>query len=108
VLNEEVNTTPRQRDRHLNRVSRITRWLVVAAAGATGLFTFLLARPQPSAAKATANASGSTAAGSTATTAGSSSAKSSGKSSGKTSSAPKAAPAPKRATRAPQASSGGS
>ena len=41
-------------------------------------------------------------------TAGSSSAKSSGKSSGKTSSAPKAAPAPKRATRAPQASSGGS
>jgi hypothetical protein len=50
-------TTPRQRDRGLNRVSRLTRWCVVGATAATGLFGVLLARPATTSAKSTAETS---------------------------------------------------
>ena len=96
--------TSHQRDRHLDRVTRITRWTVAAAAAATGLFAFLLAQPQASAAKATSTGTAdapSTNLGSTGNTVNSSSSKSSTR---------LQAPAqvPRRSRSVPRASSGGS
>ena len=107
-------TTPRQRDRSLDRVSRITRWSIVGAAAATGLFGFLLARPTATAAKATATGttddqSGVVAgSGATPTTrAGSSGSSSSAGSStsGSTSRSSRTTPQPQAPSQAPQRSS---
>ncbi|MEI7591941.1 MAG: hypothetical protein WCK41_01830 [Actinomycetes bacterium] len=53
-------TTPHQRDHGLGRVSRLTRWVVVVAAAATGVFGFVLARPAPTSANSSSADDGST------------------------------------------------
>ena len=109
-------TTPRQRDRGLDRVSRITRWSIVGATVATGLFGFLLACP-PTTAKATATGTtddqsgAAIGSGSTPTT----QAGSSGSSSGSTNRSSRTTPqlqapsqSPQRSSRPSRATSGGS
>jgi hypothetical protein len=104
-------TSPHQRDRGLDRVSRLTRWGVVIATAATGLFGFLLARPAATARVTTTSATddqGSASLGAAPTT--TAPAASSSKSKTKTTQPQLRAPAqqPQRSSRPPRVTSGGS
>ena len=109
-------TTPRERDHGLNRASRVTRWFAVAAAAATGLFAFLLARPvasaTPRASDSTTSDNGSAtgAVGSASSVPGSSgsSGSSSARRTSPTTQLQSPSAAPQRSNRRSRASSGGS